>query len=253
MNKTKLTTVILSKNEETRIENAINSVISLGTVIVIDNGSTDDTVKKATALGAKVLVDTASNFSSLRDKGRKEVKTEWILYLDADEILTPALQKEISHVVDSFNPDKDAHGFFIERTNFYLGHKWPTRDKMERLFLARSLTGWSGRLHESPTVKGRVETLREPLIHNTHRTLSEMVEKTNVWSSYEADLRYTAHHPPVVWWRLIRVMITAFWKSFVTEKGYLAGTVGWVESIFQAFSMFITYAKLWEMQQHAKN
>jgi hypothetical protein len=76
-----------------------------------------------------------------------------------------------------------------------------------------------------------------------------MVTKTNEWSLEEAKLRFDAGHPPVVGWRLIRVMITGFWRSFISQGGWKAGTVGWIESIYQGFSMFITYAKLWELQQ----
>ncbi|MCX6791872.1 MAG: hypothetical protein NT149_02440, partial [Candidatus Gottesmanbacteria bacterium] len=71
----------------------------------------------------------------------------------------------------------------------------------------------------------------------------------NEWSRLEANLRLDAHHPPVVWWRLLRVMTTGFSSSFFAQGGWRAGTMGWIESIYQGFSMFITYAKLWEVQQ----
>ncbi|OGG08273.1 hypothetical protein A2154_00830 [Candidatus Gottesmanbacteria bacterium RBG_16_43_7] len=88
------------------------------------------------------------------------------------------------------------------------------------------------------------------MIHTTHDNLEEMVAKTNQWSETEARLRFENQHPPIVWWRFFRVMWTSFYKSYITERGYKAGTVGLIESIYQAYSMFITYAKLWEMQQH---
>ena len=78
--------------------------------------------------------------------------------------------------------------------------------------------------------------------------LEEMLDKTNDWSDIEAQLRLDTHHPPVVWWRLLRVMFTGFTRSYIDQRGWRAGTVGWIESIYQAFSMFITYARLWEMQ-----
>jgi glycosyltransferase involved in cell wall biosynthesis len=252
MNQNTLTTVIISKNESERIQKAIKSVLELGLVLVVDNNSTDNTKSLASGLGAHVVTETKNNVSELRTRGLREVHTDWILYLDADETVTPALAKEIRAVIGAFSQNSSPRGYFIERKNYYLGSLWPTKDKMERLFYTSSLSGWKGRLHESPVVQGHIATLGEPLIHDTHRTLTEMVEKTNTWSSYEAELRMEAHHPPVVWWRLIRVMGTAFWKSFIREQGYKAGTVGWIESIFQTFSMFITYAKLWEMQVHGK-
>jgi hypothetical protein len=79
-----------------------------------------------------------------------------------------------------------------------------------------------------------------------------MVEKTNKWSVIEARLRFDAGHPPVVWWRFPRVMLQAFSNSYITQGGWKAGAVGLMESMFQAFSIFITYAKLWELQQDKK-
>ncbi len=79
-----------------------------------------------------------------------------------------------------------------------------------------------------------------------------MVNKTNTWSDTEAKLRLEAKHPQITWWRFPRVMTTAFVDSFFRQKGYKAGTAGIIESIYQSFSMFITYAKLWEMQEEKK-
>ena len=79
-----------------------------------------------------------------------------------------------------------------------------------------------------------------------------MLSKTNEWSHVEAKLRYESNHPYIVPWRLLRVMLTAFMRSYIYEKGWKAGTVGVIESIYQAYSMFITYAKLWEIQQKSK-
>jgi hypothetical protein len=102
-------------------------------------------------------------------------------------------------------------------------------------------------------VKGKVGVLEGYLFHYTHQDLTSMVEKTIAWSEIEAELRYNANHPKMSWWRFFRVMLTAFFDSYVRQKGYKAGTAGLVESIYQSYSMFITYARLWEMQQeHTK-
>jgi hypothetical protein len=96
---------------------------------------------------------------------------------------------------------------------------------------------------------GLVGNLAGELKHDTHRSLEEMVAKTNEWSEIEAELRKSAHHPLISWWRLLRVTVTGFWNSFILQGGWRAGTVGWIESMYQGFSLFITYAKLWEMQE----
>ena len=166
--------------------------------------------------------------------------------------MTPELKKEMLDLIQTFQPESSPVAYFITRKNFYLGHPWPYRDRMERFFWKKGIIEWEGKLHESPRVDGRVGQLRNLLVHNTHRTLEEMLEKTNQWSEIEADLRFRAGHPPVVFWRLIRVMATGFFDSFIKQGGWRAGATGWVESMFQAYSAFITYAKLWELQQRKK-
>ena len=79
-----------------------------------------------------------------------------------------------------------------------------------------------------------------------------MLNKTIEWSETEANLRFSNNHPKMSWWRFPRVMFSAFFNSYLKQGGYKAGTVGIIESIYQAFSIFITYAKLWEKQQKGK-
>jgi hypothetical protein len=77
-----------------------------------------------------------------------------------------------------------------------------------------------------------------------------MLAKTNNWSKLEAKLRFDTNHPPMRGWRFIRVMMSEFMRSYFKEKGYKNGTYGLIEAIYQSYSIFITYAKLWEMQNN---
>ncbi len=250
--------IIIARNEESRIATCISSIAWADELIVVDNGSSDATREIAKKHGATVIsgADT-HNFAKLRNIGKEKAHGAWLLYIDADEVLTDELAKEIKDAV-SHSPrlssgEAGQHsaisGYELRRKNYYLGHKWPGEESILRLMRKDALQEWYGQLHETARVKGEIERLRSPLIHHTHRTLEEMVTKTNEWSEMEAKLRFDAGHPPVVWWRFPRVSVTAFFNSFITQGGSHAGVVGWIESIYQAFSMFITYAKLWEMQQ----
>jgi len=236
--------IIIAKNEAARIATCIEHVRFAQEIIVVDNGSTDKTVAIAKKAGAIVIEKPGVTFSALRDAGAKAATSDWLLYIDADEIVTPVLEKEILEKMNG-----SASAYFITRINYYLGHRWPTKDKMVRLIKKSSLESWEGTLHEHANIKGTIETLSSSLEHRTHRTIEEMVEKTNEWSEIEANLRLSAGHPKMSWWRFVRVMMTAFTDSFIRQGGWRAGAVGWVESIYQAFSMFITYAKLWEKQE----
>jgi glycosyltransferase involved in cell wall biosynthesis len=244
-NRPLLSAIIIAKNESKRIQECINNLVWADEILLIDNGSTDDTVKYARRYKVTVIKEHLRNFSRLRNIGAKRAAGEWLLYVDADETVTPALRKEIIQTIH--NPNALA-GYVIPRNNVYLGHIWPHQDGMVRLMKKKSFVTWEGILHEHAIIRGRVGTLSQPFIHNTHRSLSEMVAKTNEWSDYEAKLRFDARHPSISWWRVIRVMCTAFFDSFIRQGGWKAGVVGWIESVFQAFSIFITYSKLWEMQ-----
>lgn len=248
-----LSVVIIAKDEEVRIARAIESVKFANEIIVIDNGSNDATVAKARRCGARCIVHKTKSFAELRNIGNGEARGVWLLYLDADERIPQALAREIQTISKQRfslrRLDEETVCYYIQRKNQYLGHPWPTLDRMQRLFYREALVLWEGAVHETARVKGKTAQLTNFLNHDTHRTLEQMVEKTNEWSAVEAVLRHRVHHPPVAWWRLIRVMITGFFQSYIREKGYLAGSVGLIESLYQGFSMVVTYVKLWELQK----
>ena len=243
----KLTAIILTRNEERNILKCLQALSFADEKIVIDNGSTDLTVKLAIKSNAKVLTFKGTDFSFARELGKKKAKNKWLLYIDADEIVTPRLASEIKKI----NPDGFS-GYKLLRKNYFFGTEFPITDQSIRLINKTGLISWQGKVHETPVIKGNIGILKNPLLHYTHTDISRMVEKTNLWSEIEAELRLENKHPEMVWWRFIRVMITAFIDSFITQKSYKKGTVGFIESVYQSFSMFITYAKLWEKQIQIK-
>lgn len=245
----KFSVIMIAKNAEGEIADAVESVKDLADeVIVINNASTDRTVEVARYLKAKVVNCESNDFSELRNFGLEKAQGEWVLYIDSDERATPSLSKEIGKLVYNGTIQYDAYR--IKRKNFYLGnHEWPYVEEIERLFKKNRLRGWRGQLHESPIVIGKVGELDGFLLHYTHRDLKSMLAKTIEWSKIEAELRFKADHPKITWWRFFRVMITAFYDFYIKQSGWKAGTVGLIESTYQAFSIFITYARLWEMQQ----
>lgn len=248
----KISAIILTKNAEEVIGDCIDSVKFCDEIIIIDDGSTDRTLEIAKILDVKIFSVISRNFAERRNFGAKKAKGEWLLYIDSDERISSELRENIKRVIESKHDDFEAYR--LQRKNFYFGnHEWPFIEKLERLFKKESLEEWYGELHESAKVKGEIGELEGFLLHYTRRDLTTMVNKTIAWSEIEAELRFNAHHPQMTWWRFPRVMITAFWDSYVRQKGYKAGTAGVVESIYQAFSMFITYARLWEMQNKVRN
>ncbi len=218
-------------------------------IIVVDSGSKDKTIDIAKKYNAKIFDFKGKSFSQRRNMGFKKALGEWILYIDADERVTEKLKESILKVVNSSNQIK---AYKIDRINYYLGKLWPGNEKILRLFYKRNFMSWEGLLHESPTFEGQVGQLEGELLHYSHRSLEEMINKTNDWSEIEADLRLAANHPPMSQWRFFRVMVSTFLDYYFNKGGIKAGTIGIIESIYQSFSQFITYAKLWEKQKIKK-
>jgi len=188
------------------------------------------------------------SFADWRNVGAKRAKSEWFFYVDADEEVSPALKKMILQVVGS----NEFAAYAIPRRNIFLGYEmrwggwWP--DFVVRLIKKDKLKGWKGELHEQPEIVGETCHLKEPLIHVSHRDLTEMVEKTNKWSEIEAKLLYDSGHPRMNVFRFFSAGFREVWYRGVVKLGFLDGTVGVIEIIYQTFSKLITYSKLWELQ-----
>ena len=243
-----LSVIVIAKNEEKNLPECLKRLKFAGEIILIDNNSTDRTHWVAKKFNARIYNYAGMDFSKMRILGARLGSFNWLLYIDADERVTAERAKEIKEKLIR-PPQKAAPAAYsLIRRNFYFRRSWPAGENIIRLIKKDALIGWSGPVHESPRINGTVSRLKNPLLHYTHNDLFDMVEKTNLWSETEADLRYKKNHPEVVWWRFYRVMLTAFFNYFIRQNGFRAGAIGLVESLFQAFSIFITYAKLWERQ-----
>lgn len=247
-----LTIVVITKNEEEVIEDCLKSVKDIASeIILVDDYSSDKTVEIAEKYGAKVVQNKFKDFSTQRNFGMTLSKNDWVMYLDSDERLTSGFKDEVKKIV-GLSPIDKVGGYYVRRKTFFYGKDWGFSDRVQRLFFKPLFKEWKGTLHETPVVKGNFAEIESPILHFTHRNLSQMVRKTNNWSEYEAELRVKSNHPKMNIFRFFRVMITGFVQSYIWEKGYRNGTHGLIEAIYQSFSMFITYAKLWERQQEGK-
>jgi glycosyltransferase involved in cell wall biosynthesis len=248
----KISGIVIAKDEEQMIADCLDSLSFCEEIVVIDNNSGDRTGEIAEKMGAKVVKCSSDDFSDMRNIGMKKATGGWLLYVDADERVTKELESSIKNIVLN-TENGNFSAFKINRKNFYFGnHEWPYIEKLERLFNKNNLKNWYGELHESPEIIGEIGELDGYLLHYTHKDLGSMLEKTIKWSRVEAELRLKSGHPKMSWWRFPRVMLTAFFDSYFGQGGWRVGVVGLMESMYQAFSIFITYARLWEMQQMKK-
>lgn len=236
--------------EETYIEEALKSLDFVDEIIVIDNGATPATLKIARRYTDKVYHTGSTDFAARHNLGKEKASGDWILFIDSDERVSKSLAIEIKKALAA----PTAAAYQLRRVNYFLGREVRFGDRypdfVTRLFAKEKLTRWEGSIHESSVVEGPTAKLTAPFYHLTHRDIYSMLEKTANFSEPEARLRLGAKHPPVVGWRLLRVLGSELWTRLVVLQGWRAGTEGFIDGIFQAFSLFIVYVRLWELQRH---
>lgn len=252
--KRKISVVIIAKNEEAVIGDCLESVRWADEIVLVDNGSTDKTTRVAKKYKVKIFEKKKGNFSDLRNFGAKKVKSDWLLYVDADERVPPLLRKEIQLLVGSWESGVESYsGFAIPRRNIRLGKEmrfggwWP--DYVLRLIKKDKLKGWQGELHEQPEIEGDVGKLENALVHFSHRgSIEHKLVNTINWSKVEAKLLCQGAHPKMNVGRFLSAIGREFFDRMIKKQAWRDGCEGMIEAIYQVFSVFITYARLWELQ-----
>ena len=225
--------------------------------IVLVGGSYDKTLLKKCLDSLSwadeiIKVETENipgSFSEWRNYGAQKATGDWLFYVDSDEEVSKELREEIEIELEK----ERFCAYAIPRKNILLGkemkHGGWKPDYVLRLIKKEALIKWEGELHEQPKIKGEIGKLKQALIHTSHRTLTEMVEKTNKWSEIEAELLFKSGHPKMNLFRFCSAGFKEFWYRGIRKLGFLDGTIGVIEVFYQTYSRLITYAKLWEKQQ----
>jgi hypothetical protein len=246
--KPSLTAIIIAKNEEEMIANCLETLRWCDEIMVINNDSSDATVGIAHRLGARVFTVSGS-FAEVRNEGLRRAKTEWVLYIDADERVTPALADDIRQAMDK----ADHMAYAVRRENILYGslikHGGWADDWVVRLFNRKALKTWAGEIHEHAEVDGSEGRLTQPLVHLTHRSITAGLAKTIEWTPLEAKQLYEAGIAPVTFWTLLRKGSMEVVRRSFFKKGYKDGQVGWVETFVQAINRMLVYMQVWELQQ----
>jgi glycosyltransferase involved in cell wall biosynthesis len=284
--KNNITILIHTSNEEKNIGDCILSAQLLShKIIVIDMKSIDKTVAIAKSLNTEVINFPQSNFvEPSREFGIKQAKTNWVLILDADERMTKELTNEIKNTIrqnqssrlklsesvksgknktdltdltdstDSTNSTAsiDLTYYKIPRKNIFAGVKWLAHggwwpDYQIRLINKNHFISWPKQIHSTPKIKGQLGYLNNPLVHYFHNNLKDMVKKTLVFEDIESELLYKAGKKANTK-TFFRKYIAELFRRLIKNLGFLDGTFGFIESIYQAFSKTITYLFLYEKQ-----
>lgn len=251
-----LSVIIITKNAEKNIKECLDALSWVDEIIVVDRMSDDRTVEVCRTYPnvAVYRVEVEGLYGPQRNYTLTKATGEWILALDADEIVTPQLAREIEEAVK----DKTALGYSLSRKNMFLGQWikscgwWP--DYNIRLF-RKGVTKWPRGIHDALTIedKSRVAYLKNPLIHNSYSSLEQYFNKFNFYTTQLAYEEYEKGNRVsklnfCVYFVLKPVLF--FLRKYFLLKGYKAGFRGFFISFSSALVIFVTYAKLWEKQKN---
>jgi glycosyltransferase involved in cell wall biosynthesis len=243
---------IITYNEADRIEACIKSLPFCDEIIVIDSGSTDDTVIIAEKLGAKVIYRKFDGFRSQKQFAVEQTKHNWVISLDADEIVSEKLRNKI---IDLQNNQLNSYeGYKMPRCSYYhnkfLRHGNAYPDRVLRLF-NKTQAGWHGEreIHEHVVNRGKTGTLSGDLLHFPYRSFSHELEKRRKYALMMADFQ-CQRNKRASFIKLFASPIWHFLRGYVFRLGFLDG---WQGLVFQLNKCHYSMQKeLYLMDLHHK-
>lgn len=231
----KLSIVIITKDVEHFISDAIVSASFANEIIVVDSGSSDNTCKIAKELGAKVFQQDWLGFGPQKNKAIDLASNDWVFVLDSDERVSEELKKEISLTLE--NPQFD--GYFTPRVNNFFGKDIKTcglyPDYSIRLFNRTKARFNDVAVHESVQLKSKPGYLKSDMTHLAYETIEEFIQKQNRYSSLNHKKK-----------SLLKAIINPYWtffKLFIIKRGFLDGKDGFIISKLYAQYTFWKYIK----------
>jgi hypothetical protein len=241
-----VTVIIPTLNEEKNILDCLESVAWASERVVFDCYSTDGTVALAQAAGAQVHQHPFENYAQFHNAAMQHVHAAWILFVDADERVTPALATEIEAVIEE---NRDEVLWWIPRHNYIFGRLtkgagWYP-DYQARL-LRRGRVHWERPVHEIAVADGPEGYLENPLIHYNYDDVADFRARQERYNQYDAEILFEQGVRPRIYTAYTQ-LVRHFWWRFVTLQGVREGVHGLRLSLLTAYYEMKKYRRLTRM------
>lgn len=245
-----LSVVLITLNEAANLPRTLASVRWVQEIVILDSGSSDDTLEIARQAGARIFEEPWKGFGAQKNSAISRATSEWILSLDADEEVGPELAAEIQALLAG---DPPLNAYRIPRLNHFLGRPlrhggyWP--DPKLRLFRRGAARFEDRPVHESMQSSGPVGTFRNPLLHNCYPTLEDYIEHMNRYSAEGAQMLVSTGRAPRSWpgfvWSSVANPFATFLYNYVVRLGFLDGREGLLQHLNHSVYIHWKYAKAW--------
>lgn len=249
----KISVVLITHNEESNLPRTLASVLplvndGLGEIIVLDSGSTDRTIEIAREHGAKLFVEPWKGFAEQKNSAMEKASMDWVLQLDADEALEPALAEEIVEMLAGSSTDV---GFWIPRKNFFLG-RWIKHGGFfpdPKLRLIRRGAGKFGEYGAHPTMKveGPTGKFSHALLHDAYPTLRSYIDHMNSYSSMGAQVAVERGRGRFSAASIVFRPFLTFLYNYIFRMGFMDGREGLLLHLYHSVYVSWKYAKAWEL------
>jgi glycosyltransferase involved in cell wall biosynthesis len=245
----RLSVIVITRNEAARLPACLESVDFADEIVVVDSGSTDDTVGVARSFGAKITqTPDWPGFGGQKNRAMALATGDWIFSIDADERVTPQLRESMLAAIASDAFD----GFRIGRRSSYCGqfmnHSGWYPDRVLRLVRRGRGRFTDALVHESLRVQGRVGELHGDLLHESYADLSMVLDKVNRYSSAGAQ-SLAGKGVRGSFGKALGHGLWAFLRTYVLRRGFLDGRLGLALAISNAEETYYRYLKLWLSQR----
>lgn len=258
----KLSVALATYNEEKKLGACLASVSSWADeIVLVDGGSSDATLIIAEKYDARIVkTDNPPIFHINKQKALDSSRGEWILQLDADEVVTPELREEILNQIRLSTFDfqlSTPDGFYIPRKNFFCGH-WLSKGGQYPDYVIRLFKRGKGRfpcisVHEQIEIDGKVGYVKNSLLHYTSTTLADYWRKANAYISLTAQ-EYKEKKLPLNFFTYLEYNLfkptATFFSLFIRHKGFVDGYWGFLFALFSALHQPLAYWRYVKNNQH---
>ena len=241
----KLSVFIITFNCARTLGACLESVKWADEIVMLDSASTDGTLELAEKYGCHVYQTDFLGYGKTKQLAIDKTRNNWVLHVDADEMLSPALQEEIQGLLKSGPP---ANGYLIPRLDqlfWEMNHPGARLNSQLKLFDKRHGRMNDMAVHSDPEVDGKVEKLKNVFYHFSEVDIHTKVDKINAYSTgIVADKLAKGQRPSP--WILVFYPPLVFFQQFILQRNFLSGWAGFIGSVTGAFYAFLRYAKLYE-------